>query len=124
MLYKSLIMDNAPKDIIVEEIKKHIYSVLLSTLTSIVLKCSANTKNIIQMFRDRNIRRIVMSELEANNVSLDYPNKVFREAIDGNVCYVEPSSSAVTLIISGNIKYDKDIYLLHETLFTPKVDDK
>ena len=124
MIYKSLIMDNAPKDIIVEEIKKHIYSVLLSTLTSIILNCSANTKNIIEMFRERNITRIAKSELSANNVSLDYPNKVFREAIDGNVCYVEPSSSAVTLIISGNIKYDKDIYLLHETLFTPKVDAK
>ena len=124
MLYKSLIMKNVPKDIIVGEIKKHIYSVLLSTLTSIILNCSANTKNIIEILRDRNITRIAKSELSANNVLLDYPNKVFREAIDGNVCYVEPSSSAVTLIISENIKYEKDIYLLHETLFTPKVDAK
>ena len=124
MLYKSLIMKNVPKDIIVGEIKKHIYSVLLSTLTSIILNCSANTKNIIEILRDRNITRIAKSELSANNVLLDYPNKVFREAIDGNVCYVEPTSSAVTLIISWNIKYDKDINHLHETLFTPKVDAK
>ena len=117
-------MKNVPKDIIVGEIKKHIYSVLLSTLTSIILNCSANTKNIIEILRDRNITRIAKSELSANNVLLDYPNKVFREAIDGNVCYVEPTSSAVTLIISENIKYEKDIYLLHETLFTPKVDAK
>jgi DNA-directed RNA polymerase subunit L len=34
------------------------------------------------------------------------------------------TSSAVSLIISGNIKYDYDIHLLHETLFTPKVDAK
>lgn len=123
-LYRGLVMKNVPKDVIVVEIKKHIYSVLLSTLTSIVLNCSANTKNIIEMLRDRNITRIAKSELSANNVSLDYPNKVFREAIDGNVCYVGPISSAVSLIISANIKYDNDIYLLHEKLFTPKVDSK
>ena len=117
-------MDDEPKDIIVEQIKKHIYSVLLSALTSIVLKSSGNTKNIIQTFRERKVTRLAMSELSANNVSLDYPNKVFREATDGHVCYVEPTSSAVSLIISGNIKYDNDIYLLHETLFTPKVDAK
>ena len=124
MLYKSLIMKNVPKDIIVGEIKKHIYSVLLSTLTSIILNCSANTKNIIEMFRERKMTRIAMSELKADGVSLDYPNKVFREATYYDDCYIEPTSSAVTLIISNHSKNKFDINHLHETLFTPKVDAK
>ena len=32
---------------------------------------------------------IAMSELEANNVSLDYPNKVFREATYRDDCYID-----------------------------------
>ena len=124
MLYKSLILDSAPKDIIVEEIKKHIYLVLLSALTSIILKCSANTKNIIEMFRERKMTRIAMSELKADGVSLDYPNKVFRESTYRDDCYIEPTSSAVSLIISNHCKNKYDIHLLHEKLFTPKIDAK
>ena len=49
----------------------------------------ANTKNIIQMFSERKMIAIAMSELEANNVSLDYPNKVFREATYRDDCYID-----------------------------------
>ena len=76
------------------------------------------------MFRERNITRIAKSELSANNVSLDYPNKVFREATYRDDCYIEPTSSAVSLIISNHSKNKFDINHLHETLFTPKVDAK
>ena len=124
MICKSLIMKNAPKDIIVEEVKKHIYSVLLSALTSIILNCSANTENIIGMLRERKSIRIAKTELSADGVSLDYPNKVFREATYRDDCYIEPTSSAVSLIISNHSKNKFDINHLHEKLFTPKVDAK
>ena len=121
-LYKRLVMKNVPKDIIVEEIKKHMYLVLLSTLSKNILDCSANTEKIIGVFRDRKMIRIPKTELKADGFSLDYPNKVFREVTYCDNCFIEPSSAAVSLIISNNTKNNFDLGHLHKTLFTPKVD--
>ncbi len=122
--YIGLVMKNASKDVIVAEIKQHIYSVLLDTLTKIVLEGSANTRNIIEMFRERKITRIAKTELIPNGLSLDYPNKVFREVTYRVKCYIEPTSSAVSLIIANHSKDESDLTHLLETLFTPKADTK
>ncbi len=123
-LYRGLVMDNAPKDAIVAAIKKHVYWVLMITLNKIVFDCSANTKSLIEMLRRRKMTRIELTELIANGYSFDYPNMVFRKATRDYHCYIEPTSSAVSLIIANHPKSSSDLHRLVETLFTAKVDTK
>ena len=48
---------------------------------------------------------------------LDYPNEVFREVKTLSRWFVEPSSPAVSLIISENVKNDVDVDELRDKLF-------
>ncbi len=47
--------------------------------------------------------RIMKMELVAVDVTLDNPNKVFREATYHKVCYVEPASLAASLILHAMV---------------------
>jgi hypothetical protein len=60
---------------------------------------------------------IPMSELEAEGLLLDYPNKVFREVDTIEDSYIVPSSPAVSLIISENIQSDEGVRELRDKLF-------
>jgi hypothetical protein len=60
---------------------------------------------------------ISMPELEAEGLLLDYPNKVFREVKTMGRWFVEPSSPAVSLIISENIQNNEGVDELLDRLF-------
>ena len=57
------------------------------------------------------------AELEAKGLSLDYPNKVFREVKSSGRRFVEPSTSAVSLIITQEIVDDDGVHHLLDELF-------
>ena len=48
---------------------------------------------------------------------LDFPNKVFREVKTLEDLYIEPSSPAVSLIISENVQNSAGVGELREKLF-------
>ena len=50
-------------------------------------------------------------------LSLEYPNKVFREVMSLDECLVEPAAPAVSLIITENIGNKVGIHKLLDKLF-------
>ena len=104
-------------DVIIEKVKAHIQSLLIDSLNDIIAKSSSNTKKIIEIFRKKNVKKIPVMELEADGFLLDYPNKVFCEVKRKDGKFVEPSTSAVALIINEKIKDDPGICALTEKLF-------
>jgi predicted Zn-dependent protease with MMP-like domain len=101
---------------VVNQVKNHLQSVLSDSLNKI-LKSSSTTKQIMKIFRGKKIIMISMPELEAEGLLLDYPNKVFREVKTMGRWFVEPSSPAVSLIISENIQNDEGVDELLDRLF-------
>ena len=97
-------LSDTASDVVVNQVKNHLQSVLSDTFNKNVLNSSSNTKQIIKIFRDRKIIKIPKAELEAKQLLLDYPNKVFREVKTMEGWYIEPSSPAVALIITENIQ--------------------
>ncbi len=55
---------------------------------------------------------------------LDYPNKVFREVKTFGRRFVEPSSPAVSLIISENVQDDEGVDELLDRLFKTTCEKK
>ena len=110
--------DTAP-DEIVNLVKNHVQSVLSDTFSTNILNSSANTKQIIKIFRERKVIKISKAELEAMGFLLDYPNKVFREVKTIKGRYIVPSSPAVSLIIAENVKNDEGVSELRDKLFKP-----
>ena len=108
---------NDATGIIVTEVKNHGHSLLLDSLNKNILKSSQNTDKIIKMFRDLKVGRISISELKAQGLSLDYPNKVFREVETAMHHFVEPASPAVGLIIQENIASDDEVAEFVDKLF-------
>ncbi len=117
---KEAIIDNALSDTasdeVVNQVKKHLQSVLTDTLNKIV-KGSSTTEQIMKIFREEQIIRILTTELKAKGLLLDYPNKVFREVKTLGRWFVEPSSPAVSLIISENVRDDDGVDELLDKLF-------
>jgi hypothetical protein len=101
---------------LVDEVKIYLMSMLTEALNTNILNSSANTKAIINAFRDMKVSKIPKSELEAKGFSLDYPNKVFREVKLLGEHVVEPASPAISLAITENIKDKDGIYKLVEKL--------
>ena len=104
-------------DVIIEKVKEHIESLLTHTLNDIVTKSSVNTANIIKIFREKKAKKIHVTELKSEGYLVDYPNKVFCEVQRKDGKFVEPSTSAVALIINEKIKDDPGICALTEKLF-------
>ena len=102
---------------IVDQVKCHILSTLSEALYKNIDKSSANTKAVIEVFRKKKISNIPVTDLTAMNLSLDYPNKVFREVMLFDECLVEPATPAVSLIITENIGNKVGIHKLFEKLF-------
>ena len=104
-------------DVIIEKVKEHIESLLTHTLNDIVTKSSVNTANIIKIFREKKAKKIHVTELKSEGYLVDYPNKVFCEVQRKDGKFVEPSTSAVALIINENIQDDPGVRKLTEKLF-------
>ena len=110
-------LSNTASEEFVDQVKNHLQSVLGEALNKSVAKSSANTKAIVDVFRQKKAIKIPIMELIAMGLLVDYPNKVFREVKTSGRWFVEPATSAVSLIIAGNIQDDDDVYELLEKLF-------
>ena len=108
-IVSTLIIENHPTDKVVAEVKNHVHKLLLDDLNRSIGKSSANAKEIIKLFRGLKVSRIAMTELTEKNISLDYPNKVFREVEKDMHFFVEPASPAVGLLIEENIQTDDEV---------------
>jgi hypothetical protein len=117
LVVNMLSLPDTASDEVVNQVKNHIKSVLSEALATNVANSSSNTKQIIKLFRERKVVKIPKMELEAMGFLLDYPNKVFREVKILGRRFVEPSSPAVSLIISENVQYDEDVDELLDKLF-------
>ena len=104
-------------DVIIKEVKARIQSLLINALNDIIAKSSSNTKEIIKIFREKKAKKIPVTELESRGYLVDYPNKVFCEVEREDGKFVEPSTSAVALIINENIQDDPGVCALTEKLF-------
>lgn len=112
---KLSLSDTASEEV-VNQVKNLLQSVLTKSLHGIV-KSSLTTKQIVKIFREKKITMIPMTELEAEGLLLDYPNKVFREVVTMEDSYIVPSSPAVSLIISENVQNGVGVRELREKLF-------
>ncbi len=113
---KSSLSDTASEEV-VNQVKNHLKSVLSGSLNKNVANSCLNTQEIINIFREKKIIRIPKMELEAMGLLLDFPNKVFREVKTMEGWYIVPSSPALSLIISENIKSDEGVRELRDKLF-------
>eukprot|EP01038_Epipyxis_sp_PR26KG_P013667 gene13667-18340_t len=123
-----LSLSDTASDVVVNQVKDQLQSVLSDTFNKNVLNSSANTQAIIDAFREKKAIKIPKVELKAMGLLLDYPNKVFRERIFKMIkvflnCetmegwYIVPSSPAAFLIITENIQNDKGVRELRDKLF-------
>ena len=117
LVVKMLSMPDTTSDVVVNQVKNHLQSVLSDSLNKNILNSSLNTKQIIKIFREKKVIKIPKAELEAMGFLLDYPNKVFREVKTMGHWFVEPSSPAVSLIISENVTDDDRVDELRDKLF-------
>ena len=111
-----LTLSDTVSDELVNKVKNYLQSVLSDSFNKNVLNSSSNTKKIIQIFKKKKNTKMPKAELEALRFLLDYPNKVFREVKTMGRWYVEPSSPAVSLIISENVTDDDGVFKLLEKL--------
>jgi hypothetical protein len=112
-----LSLSNTATDVIIEQVKNHLQSVLSDALNKNILKCSPNTENIIKVFREKKVFKVPVSLMKDQGLVLDYPNKVFREVKTLDGWFIEPATSAVSLIISENVQDDVGVRELREKLF-------
>jgi hypothetical protein len=104
-------------DVVVNQVKDYLQSVLSDTFNKNVLNSSSTTKQIIKIFREKKTTQIPKAELEAIGLLLDYPTEVFREVKTMCRWFVVPSSPAVSLIITENIQNDEGVCALRDKLF-------
>jgi hypothetical protein len=112
-----LSLSDTASDVVVNQVKDHLQSVLSDTFNKNVLKSSSTTKHIIKIIREKKTTKIPNAELEAMGLFLDYPNKVFREVVTMEDSYIVPSSPAVSLIITENIQNGVGVRELRDKLF-------
>jgi hypothetical protein len=112
-----LSLSNTATDVIIEQVKNHLQSVLSDALNKNILNSTLNTKQIVKKFREKKSTKISKAELEVMGFLLDYPNKVFREVKTLDGWFIEPATSAVSLIISENVQDDVGVRELREKLF-------
>ena len=108
---------DAKSNEVVDQVKNHVHSVLADSLSKNVLKSSSNTDNIIKIFKEKKIIKIPLAELREMGFMLDYPNKVFREVKTEGRWFVEPSTQAISLILSENVQNDNNVHELSEKMF-------
>jgi len=116
-VHGNLLLYDAKCNKVVVELKNRIHSVLSDSLNKYILNSSKNTDKIIEIFKEKKIIKIPKSELRAMGFSLDYSNKVFHEVKPEGRWFVEPSTPAISLIISENVHDDNGVFELSEKLF-------
>ncbi len=110
---------SASSDEIDNSVKDYLLSLLSDSLNDNILNSSSATKEITKIFNERKATKILKTEFAAIGLSLDYPNKVFREVKIEGRRFVVPSSPAISLILSENVQDDDQILThLRDTLFT------
>lgn len=114
---KLSLSDDTASEKVVNLVKNRLQSVLTKSLNKNVADSSANTKAIIDAFREKKIIRISKTGLKAMGLLLDFPNEVFHEVKTMEGSYIVPSSPAVSLIISENIQSDEGVRELRDKLF-------
>jgi hypothetical protein len=112
-----LSLSDTASEVVVNQVKNHLQSVLSDSLNKNVLNSSLNTEQIIKIFREKKVNKIPMAELKAMGFLLDYPNKVFCEVKTIEDVYVVPASPAVSLIIMENIQNGVGVRELRDKLF-------
>jgi hypothetical protein len=112
-----LTLSNTATDVIIEQVKNHLQSVLSDALNKNILNSTSSTIQIVMKFREKKSTKISKAELKAMGFLLEYPNKVFREVKTLDGWFIEPATAAVSLIISENIQNDADVRELREKLF-------
>ena len=117
LVVKMLSLPNTASDVVVNQVKDHLQSVLSDALNNNIANSSSNTQAIIKVFREKKVTKIPVAELKAMGLLLDYPNNVFREMKTMVDCYIVPSSPAVSLIITENIQNGKGVSELRDKLF-------
>lgn len=101
---------------ITKVVKNHLRSILSDALYKKIANGSLTSSQAIEIFRYKNVIKIPKMELKAMGLVLDYPNKVFREVMASDNCYIEPATAAVSLIISENVYDNVGINALMEKL--------
>ena len=76
---KLSLYDTASSDVVMNQVKNHLQSILSDSFNNNVTNSSSNTKQIIKIFRERKVIKIPNSELAGMGLLLDCPSKVFRE---------------------------------------------
>jgi hypothetical protein len=117
IIVNKLSLPNTASDVVVNQVKDHLQSVLSNSLNKIVANSSSTTEDIIEIFRKRKVNKIPKMELKGLGFLLDYPNKVFREVDTVEDSYIVPSSPAVSLIVTENIRNGEDVRELRAKLF-------
>ena len=114
---KILTTPNTSSNVVVNQVKNHIQSVLSDSLNKTVADSSSNTKQLMKIFRERKVNKIPKMEIAEMGLLLDYPNNVFREVARKEGWYIVPSSPAVSLIIAENIQTDESVLEFCNKLF-------
>jgi len=101
-LYRQLNRVRVTRQSSVTALKDFLYYHLSEALIQNVTKSSPNTKKIIEIFRGHadEVDKLPVSAL---GLSLDLPNKVFREVWLNKIFYLVPLTPAVGLILHNNI---------------------
>jgi len=116
-ILNQLSLSNSATDIIIEQMKNHLQSILSDALNKNIANSSANTQGIVKVFREKKTIKVSKMELKTIGFLLDYPNKVFREVKTLEGWFIEPATSAVSLIISENVQDGLGVRKLCEKLF-------
>lgn len=102
-------------NVIVEAIKDHITSVLI-TADDTLTDSSSNTKKIIRFFRLNGVLRILKNSLESKKLIFDSPNQVLEDVHFGGVLFLVPATPAIGLMINA----DQSAAVVTEILFAKK----
>ena len=81
----------------------------LSDCLNIILKSSVNTDLIIQKFRENNVQRMSFSQLKSYGLSMDSPNKVFKEIKMNNHTFIVPSDDEIENLLKTLFTKNSDI---------------
>jgi hypothetical protein len=90
----------------IEAVKTAISTVLVTSKDTI-LKCSANSRQIVKLWMEKKWEKVPVTELLESGFELDIPNKVFRKITEGKVRFVVPANPAVGLILSSGLAFQK-----------------
>lgn len=90
-------------------VKSHLLSILYDALNNSIAKCDAKTAEAIRIYRTEVATNPKEAQYKIRKLELNFPNKVLFMVHDSGYWSVEPTSTAVALIISENINDDAGV---------------